>query len=163
MRSHHVDLDGGWIDYPRRKTGVQRSFPMWKETREALLEYQKVRPEPKTEADGELVFLSRRGNCLCAKTCIQVTRMFKQLMDSCGGDYPARTGFYSLRHTFITVGRQTGLDAYVQHIAGHKGRSITDNYTQEFSPDVLIDVCTHVRDWLFSTKETTAKQRPSML
>jgi hypothetical protein len=27
-----VNLDTGWIDYPRPKTGVARRFPLWDET-----------------------------------------------------------------------------------------------------------------------------------
>ena len=31
-----IDLKGGWLDYPRPKTAIQRRVPLWPETVEAL-------------------------------------------------------------------------------------------------------------------------------
>ena len=33
-----VDLEAGWIDYPRPKTGIERRCPLWPETIESLQE-----------------------------------------------------------------------------------------------------------------------------
>ena len=41
-----VDLDGGWIDFPRPKTGIPRRVPLWPETVEALRTVIENRPKP---------------------------------------------------------------------------------------------------------------------
>src|SRR5262245_50449593 len=52
-----LDLHGGWIDFPRPKTGIPRRVPLWPETVAALREVLAARPKPKPEADG-LVFVN---------------------------------------------------------------------------------------------------------
>ena len=42
-----VDLELGWVDYARPKTGVERACPLWPETLAALKEYLAERPAPK--------------------------------------------------------------------------------------------------------------------
>ena len=41
-----VDLDTGWLDYPRAKTAVPRRVPLWSETIAAINESLRVRAEP---------------------------------------------------------------------------------------------------------------------
>src|SRR5262249_20229049 len=41
-----LDLDRGWLDYPRPKTGVPRRVPLWPETVEAVRLALAERPEP---------------------------------------------------------------------------------------------------------------------
>ena len=42
-----LDLDGGWLDFPRPKTAVERPCPLWPSTVSALREAVTVRPSPK--------------------------------------------------------------------------------------------------------------------
>src|SRR5262249_28995750 len=56
-----LDLDDGWIDYPRSKTAIPRRCPLWPQTVEALREAIANRPGPKNDADAGLVFLTRCG------------------------------------------------------------------------------------------------------
>ena len=42
-----LDLDTGWVDFPRPKTGIERRCPLWAETVEALREANTHRPTPK--------------------------------------------------------------------------------------------------------------------
>jgi integrase len=58
MTFDHVDLDSGWVDYPRVKTGVERRFPLWPETLEAVKLAIAERPEPKDPANKNLIFLT---------------------------------------------------------------------------------------------------------
>src|SRR5580700_2118079 len=46
-----LDLAGGWIDFPRPKTGIERRIPLWPETSEALHKAIAARPAPKDPAD----------------------------------------------------------------------------------------------------------------
>ncbi len=39
-----LDLDGGWLDFPRPKTGEPRRCPLWSETIQALRESLSMQP-----------------------------------------------------------------------------------------------------------------------
>ncbi len=56
-----VDFDGGWVDFARPKTGIQRRCPLWPETVEALKDAIAVCPEAEDEAAEQLVFLTQAG------------------------------------------------------------------------------------------------------
>ena len=81
-------ITGGWIDYPRRKTGVDRRFPLWPETIKAL---------PK-KSDGPM-FKSCRSN---------LSKRFADITRSLGLHRP-RVSFYVCRHIFATVGSRTAM------------------------------------------------------
>src|SRR5262249_28278600 len=44
LRRAAINLDTGWIDYPRPKTGMPRRCPLWPETAAALREALAARP-----------------------------------------------------------------------------------------------------------------------
>src|SRR6185369_5506585 len=56
-----LDLDAGWLNFPRPKTGVERRCPLWPETIQAIREALAVRPTPKAPADEGLVFITKYG------------------------------------------------------------------------------------------------------
>src|SRR5262249_16003320 len=56
-----VNLETGWIDYPRPKTGIARRCPLWPETVAALREALACRPARKKAEHAGLVFLTRLG------------------------------------------------------------------------------------------------------
>lgn len=60
---HHdaLDLDGGWLDYPRPKTGIERRCPLWTETVSALREAIANRRQPAADEYRKRVFLTRNG------------------------------------------------------------------------------------------------------
>jgi integrase len=55
-----LDLDGGWVNYPRPKTGVSRAF-LWDETIQAIKEVIAQRPEPRNPTDAGLLFITKYG------------------------------------------------------------------------------------------------------
>src|SRR5262249_2596676 len=63
-----LDLDRGWLDFPRPKTGIARRCPLWVETVSALREALARRPEPKAEEDAGLVFITKYGGGWCKDT-----------------------------------------------------------------------------------------------
>jgi integrase len=98
-----LDLDGGWIDYARPKTGIARRCPLWPETVEALRVVLAERPKPKKAAEG-LVFVRPDGRPWLTERQIAnpVTKAVAELMKSAGVHRPG-IGFYSLRHVFRTI------------------------------------------------------------
>jgi integrase len=56
-----LDLERGWVSYPRPKTGIDRRCPLWPETVAALKEALAARPEPKDPAHAGLVFVTKFG------------------------------------------------------------------------------------------------------
>jgi len=66
-----IDLERGWLDYPRGKTGVTRRCPLWPETVEAIRESIALCNQKKIKRQPEAVrlFSSPGVACLaCVKT-----------------------------------------------------------------------------------------------
>ena len=56
-----VDLEAAWLDFARPKTGIERRFPLWSETVEAIRESMANRRQPKDEQHAGLLFITRYG------------------------------------------------------------------------------------------------------
>jgi integrase len=95
-----VDLDAGWVNFPRPKTGIERRAPLWPETIAALRAAIAVRPAPRDRTDAGLVFLMRTGRRWVRDT--ENSRMngvsiaFCALLRRCQL-YRAGLSFYALR------------------------------------------------------------------
>ena len=167
-----IDLDRGWVAYPRPKTEIQRRCPLWPETSLALREALLRRPQPREPDDDGLVFITRRGRSWSTrgKTRALVEKLFFSPPDrrpKVGTDDPVckefaklirklklhrpGLGFGALRHSFQTVGEQTLDFPAVDLIMGHAPRSddMSDPYREEIGDDRLKAVTEHVRTWLF--------------
>jgi integrase len=152
-----VNLKTGWLDYPRRKTGVERRCPLWPETVAAIRESISVRPKPKNPEHNRLLFLTQRGLSFESKkaeyTHHRVAGEFAKLIDAeklnCKG-----IGFYGLRHTFQTVADECRDAAAVQHIMGHSpnDRDMSAVYREKISDARLLAVTNYVRSWLLEGK-----------
>jgi integrase len=55
-----LDLEGGWVNFPRPKTGITRRCPLWPETAQALRAVLDTRATPRDPAAADLVFLTKR-------------------------------------------------------------------------------------------------------
>jgi integrase len=165
-----VDLERGWIDYPRGKTGVQRRCPLWPETVEAITAIikrpRKLITKLYPEAEG-LLFVTRKGRRFVRTTpkvsadgrpyVIEhdaIATTLKRIMDREGISVRG-LGFYGLRRSFETIGGETGNQVAVNHIMGH-APSATDMsavYRQHVAERALRQVTDHVRRWLFGASE----------
>ncbi len=149
-----LDLTSGWLNYPRPKTGVARRVPLWPETVKALLEVVEKRKAPKSNADAGLLFITKRGLRWSKDTQDNpITKETVKLLKSLGLHRPG-LGFYALRHTFETIGGESGDQVAVNAIMGHADASMSAVYRERISDERLHAVTDHVRRWLFgkSTK-----------
>lgn len=147
----HLDLDGGWIDYARRKTGIDRRIPLWLTTVEALRKAIEERPTPKPDAK-ELVFLTGHGRAMIRLTgkgtrTDQTVQNFRGLIKKAGLE---GGGLYWLRHTFQTIGDEARDHPATTAIMGHADNSMAGNYRETISDERLRAVTDHVRGWLYS-------------
>jgi integrase len=152
-----LDLDGGWLDYPRPKTGVNRRAALWPETVAALREAIAKRPEPKDEADARLVLITKYGHSWAKDTSTNpVSQEMRKLLKSIGAVGRAGVSFYSLRHTFRTVADEAKDQPATDYCMGHEVPHMSAVYRETISDVRLRAVAEHVRNWLFA-ESTAAK------
>lgn len=151
-----LDLDGGWINYPRPKTGMNRRCKLWPETIEALREWMAIRRAMKHKSP--LVFLTKLGNSWHKDTSDNpISKRFNILLKDTTVDRGAGpisferrlVGFYALRHTFETIGGECLDQVAVNHIMGHTDSSMAAVYRQRIQDERLVKVTDTVRAWLW--------------
>jgi integrase len=147
-----VDLDGGWIDFPRPKTAIARRCKLWPETVSALKEWIVVRPAPKDDDAEKLFFLTERGTPLIRDTeksrTDNITMMSSALTKAAKVHRPG-LGFHVLRRVFRTVGDATLDRVACDVVMGHADASMGATYRQGIEDVHLERVAEHVRQWLF--------------
>ena len=157
-----IDIDGGWIDFPRPKTAVERRCPLWPETVAALRTALASRPEPSNADFAGLAFVTKYGNPYVrlsdkGTNHDAVAGAFAKILAELklNGN---RRAFYSLRRTFETIGGASRDQICVDHIMGHSPASddMSAVYRQSIDDDRLRAVADHVRLWLWPDAKTTA-------
>lgn len=141
-----MDLEKGWIDWPRKKTGVARRVPLWRETIQALQDVLKNRPQ----VDSDLVFISKRGNDY-RQTGEGGWRIAGEFCQVCERAKVDNRGFYSLRRTFQTIAEESGDFPAIKAIMGHSfsETDMSARYRQIVVDERLQRVTNTVHDWLF--------------
>jgi integrase len=146
-----LDLDAGWLDYPRPKTGLDRRCPLWPETVAALREALARRPEPKDAADAGLAFVTKYGASWARDTeGGPVTQETKKLLKKLGIN--GHRSFYTLRHTFRTIADGAKDQPAADYIMGHEVAHMSSVYREGIDDARLKAVADHVRAWLFAEK-----------
>ncbi|MFH1919875.1 MAG: tyrosine-type recombinase/integrase [Planctomycetota bacterium] len=176
----NLDLQGGWCNYPRPKTGISRRCPLWPETVKAIVAALEVRPKPQDKAEDDLVFITPAGQrwvrvwtggkpmgahadleILARVSRVdRVTSTMAQLLGKLG---LARRGhtFYALRHTFETIAGESRDQVAVDAIMGHSRDDMASVYCERIGDDRLRAVAEHVRQWLFENSMEAAPQSTS--
>jgi integrase len=144
-----LDLQSGWVRFPRPKTGVDRRCPLWPETVAAVEEAIGSRPPPKQpEAEG-LVFVTKYGQRWTQDTKANpISAEFRKLLVKLGL-HRNGLGFYALRHTFETIGGDSRDQVAVDYIMGHSRNDMASAYRERIDDARLVAVVQHVHDWLF--------------
>src|SRR5262249_32703161 len=156
-----LDLDAGWINFARVKTGIDRHCPLWPETVNALREALAVRPQPKNNEDADLVFITRFGSSWARDTSdAPVTLEFRKLLKELHINGRKGLGFYTLRHVFRTVADSTKDSVACDSIMGHETPHMSSAYRETISDARLKAVTDHVRAWLFAEPKAAPDNRP---
>jgi integrase len=141
-----IDLETGWLTYPRPKTGIKRYVPLWPETIASLKEWLTKRPAPK-EGSEDLVFLTARGVGWTDNIDDRpITHETRKLLDRL--KITGRRNFYNIRHTFETIGGESLDQPAVDSIMGHDDGSMASNYRERMIHERLKRVTEYVRKWL---------------
>jgi integrase len=143
-----LDLDGGWVNYPRPKTAIARRCPLWPETVQALRDAIARRPDPKSQEHAGRVFITIHGGSWWKDSpenpvTVEMARLLKKV-----GLHRPGVNFYALRHTFETIAGQTRDQVAVDHIMGHVRDDMASVYRERISDERLKAVTDHVRQWL---------------
>jgi len=149
-----VDLDAGWVDFARKKTGVPRRIPLWPETVAAIREWLPERPKAKDPADAGLLFLTCRGARWCKVSekgapKDAIAQEFGKVVRKLGLKR-SRLSFYGLRHGFETIAGETADQVAVDAVMGHVPSGMAGVYCERIGDDRLRRVVEHVWAWLFA-------------
>ncbi len=144
-----LDLKGGWLNFPRPKTGIPRRAKLWAKTLAALNAVLATRPTPKDEADKQLVFVTKYGQAWAKEIANSpISKEFRKLLDEVKLYRPGLS-FYTLRHCFETVAGETKDQAAVDHVMGHAREDMASVYRERISDERLELVADRVHGWLF--------------
>lgn len=147
-----LDLDSGWVVFPRPKTGVLRRSPLWGETIEALKLVIKSRPKPIQMEDENLCFVTPQGNRWMrsfrskrnSEKLTTVNTVSQNFSATARRAVVKRHGvsFYALRHVFETIGGESRDQVAVDFIMGHapKSSDMASQYRHGISDSRLINV-----------------------
>lgn len=150
MEHRHIDLDAGWMNYPRGKTGVKRRAKLWPETAQAIRDA--IREQPRSTKHAGLVFITRfrkpwsnPDTCDCA-----ISKSFTKLTKQMDLHRRGR-GFYTLRHVVETIGGECRDQVAVDHVLGHDNGHIAGTYRERISDERLEAVADTIYAWLFKS------------
>ncbi len=160
IRRSALDLDAGWLDYPRPKTGIARRCPLWPETVEAIRAAMASRPAEKDQADADLVFITKYGESW-GKNPTALSHEMKKLLGKVGIN--GHRNFYTLRHTFRTVADAAKDQPAADHIMGHESPHMSSHYREGIDDARLRAVADHVRAWLFGNEPAEGTEGPAIL
>lgn len=128
-----INLETGWIDFPRPKTGIARRCALWPETAAAIRESLANRPKPKNADDAGLVFITKFGESWGKDTTDNpVSKETAKLLHALKINGRKGLGFYTLRHTFRTTASLAS-----QELAGHVEGERPAAATQAWSAPVV--------------------------
>jgi integrase len=161
-----LDLDGGWLDYARGKTGAERRAWLWPETVAAVRAYLAVRAKPHRPEFGKLAFLTTAGRPYVVRRKgrrqqDKIGERYGRLLRSLGQRQGGRN-FYTLRRCFRTYAAETGQERAIDLVMGHaeKAGDMGAVYGLAVSDEVVKAVCLHVRSRVLSVSAESPSPTP---
>jgi len=148
-----LDLEAGWLNFPRPKTGIDRRCPLWHKTVKALRVAIASRPRPASKADAGLVFLTHRGRpWVKPNGADSVGGEFGRLVRKLGLTVRGRN-FYGLRHSHRTAADGCRDNRAADVIMGHSTGDMAAAYVEKIDDSRLVAVTDHVHRWLFGDNQ----------
>lgn len=146
LQTSWIDLDEGWIDFARPKTGIDRRAKLWPETLERIHTWLAIRPKVTVP----WLFVTRLGNQWSEEdsTNCQIAKTFRDLCKTVGLHVNGR-GFYGLRRTCETIGGNAKDQVALDYIMGHIDQTMGGVYRQRIEDHRLVAVSDVIRNWLF--------------
>ena len=141
----HIDMSGGWINYPRSKTGVDRRAKLWPETVAAIAELP-----PRV---GRLL-VGDRGQSLAQDGNTTIGNRWRVV---CNRAKVFDFGFYCLRHTYRTLADECGDQPAIAKTMGHSIASIDSVYRHRISDERLKKIADFVHDAVFKSASAKAE------
>jgi integrase len=151
-----VNLKTGWLTYARPKTGIDRRFPLWPESIDAVSAVLRGRQSPKSRAHEGLLFISPEGESYISNgSGHRIAKAVLYYIEKAKIRRPGLT-FYSLRRTFQTIAEGARDLSAVQAIMGHAPTAgdMSAVYRQRVDDARLLAVVNYVRKWLFAEGQT---------
>jgi integrase len=150
-----LDLETGWVDFPRPKTGIARRCPLWPETVAAVRAVLARRPAARNPANAHLVFIQKSGrpwvhNTERTRTDV-ISVHFRELLKVCGLRRDG-LGFYTLRHIFRTIADAARDPVAIDLVMGHSDPTMGGHYRERVDDGRLLAVVEHVHDWLYGPR-----------
>ena len=150
----HLDLDRGWHNFPRPKTGVLRQAKLWPETIKALRRSIEHRKAPLDSKDEDKVLITMQGHCYIGEKLNDknpVSQRFSATLKNLGIKHEG-LNFGALRHTLQTIGEGALDTVALQHMMGHApdNKDMSAIYREKIFQDRLAAVSNFVHDWLFN-------------
>jgi integrase len=131
-----LDLDAGWLTYPRPKTGALRRSPLWDETVKALRPF----------VSSGRVFTTKYHNPWSSNA---ITQEMRKVLDDLVMLKDQRS-FYGLRRSFRTIADECRDPGACNVIMGHTDdKTMGDVYNQRIADERLLLVSNHVRTRIF--------------
>jgi len=149
LRLPCINLETGWLIYPRPKNQKPRKCKLWGETVEALQEWLAIRPEPKNPEHGKLVYITKYGLPWHKDTAggNPLSHEMQKLLNEL--DVNHHRNFYNLRATYRTeAGRCCDQEALF-YTMGHSLPGMAKHYVKHIHDDRLAKVAETVHEWLF--------------
>lgn len=141
--------EGGVMTLHRQKTGVGRTIPLWEETEEALDERKAEHYERGIEGP---LFRTRWGGrwvvSEMGKKDDALAKRFNKYLIKLQIKQKG-IGFYTLRHTFQTVGDNAKDPLATASLMGHVDNSISSYYREGIGIERLRAVTDCVKEWLW--------------
>ena len=144
-----IDLEGGWITFPRPKTGIERRCPLWPETVAALKAAIAVRVEPRHAAAEGLVFVTVRGRHWLTRGQANPVSVAARDAMKAVNVHRDGIGFATLRHVFRTIADGSLDQVAINRIMGHADNTMAATYRERIDDSRLQAVAAYVRKWLF--------------
>jgi integrase len=141
LRWEHVDLMGGRLQVPTRKTGVLIQLPLTGPLKDHLLSLDSS-DDPKTplhprayalvnSQEGRVTGLSNQFAGLLAEAGLRATRTYEETgRGRSGPRQVSALSFHCLRHTTVSLLKNAGVaHAITQAFVGHESEAVSASYT----------------------------------